>query len=356
SMAQFDSMQNYGDKTKSPTTPTFEQLLREDASKLSPSISSSSRKDHDAEEDHSHHPKKSVLAKVREKAKKLRHSLSNKKKHCEDENSTTPSWGVTLEEEEDEFEDPEYFGAPMYESEFAPENCKEAARQHPRTVPVTSEEHVLANKVKPAGNGSIEEEKEHSSSPNKTLTETVSDKLAPAYATVSDATQAVVTKIQGLIVTSPEDPGTEKKRATLEHTKNDTVLDTNKQTILGTDNHSTLDADNNKHDTLVTKKLETIKTNDRPAIPSEQLWDKGVSVKEYIMNKLEPGEDERALSQVIVEAMSPRKSPREGGVVGKMKEAVTSLIWSDQPSQSTVAHVATNSSSSNIPISTNAHE
>lgn len=61
------------------------------------------------EYDHAHTHKKSVLAKVRDKAKKWRNTLS-KKKHGEDGN-TTPSWGVSLDDDEEE-EDPEYFGAP----------------------------------------------------------------------------------------------------------------------------------------------------------------------------------------------------------------------------------------------------
>lgn len=69
-----------------------------------------SAKDHDPEEDHNQHHKKSVLTKVKEKAKKLRHSLS-KKKHGDDGN-TTPSWGVSLDDEDEDEDDPEYFGAP----------------------------------------------------------------------------------------------------------------------------------------------------------------------------------------------------------------------------------------------------
>lgn len=70
-------------------------------------------KNHDPEEDHVHHQKKSVLSKVKEKARKLKHSLSGKKRHNEDGN-TTPSWGVSLEdyEDEEEEEDAEYLGAP----------------------------------------------------------------------------------------------------------------------------------------------------------------------------------------------------------------------------------------------------
>lgn len=71
---------------------------------------------HDAEEDHNHHPKKSVLTKVKEKAKKLKHSLSNKKKHhdsdSQETDNTTPSLGVNLNDYEDEEEDAEYLGAP----------------------------------------------------------------------------------------------------------------------------------------------------------------------------------------------------------------------------------------------------
>ena len=68
-------------------------------------------KNHDPEEDQTHHQKKSVLSKVKEKARKLRHSLSAKKRHNEDGN-TTPSWGVNLDDYEDEEEDAEYLGAP----------------------------------------------------------------------------------------------------------------------------------------------------------------------------------------------------------------------------------------------------
>lgn len=46
---------------------------------------------------------------MKEKAKKIRRSLS-KKKHSEDGN-TTPSWGVSLDDDEDD-EDAEYLGAP----------------------------------------------------------------------------------------------------------------------------------------------------------------------------------------------------------------------------------------------------
>ncbi|KAK0603977.1 hypothetical protein LWI29_010823 [Acer saccharum] len=104
---------------------------------------------------------------------------------------------------------------------------------------------------------------------------------APAYATVSDATYAIASKIQSLTVSSPA-----------------AVSETDKKLV---------------------------KTGEKDNSLTAQLWDKGVSVKKYILHKFEPGEDEKALSQVITDAMSPRISPRDGTVVKKVKEAVTNL-------------------------------
>ncbi|CAK8536061.1 unnamed protein product [Lathyrus sativus] len=138
---------------KSPSIATMEQFLRGgEAPRMSPTYSHTSAsspsshyfgmKHHDLEEDHGLYQRKSVLAKVKERAKKLvlRNSLSRKRL---DEENLTPSWGVSLEDEEEEEEDPEYLGAPIYESELAPEEYKENARQHPRANPVISEKRVL---------------------------------------------------------------------------------------------------------------------------------------------------------------------------------------------------------------------
>ncbi|XWS71659.1 hypothetical protein CRYUN_Cryun03dG0157300 [Craigia yunnanensis] len=73
------------------------------------------------------------------------------------------------------------------------------------------------------------------------------------------------------------------------------------------------------------------------------------------MNKFEPGEDEKALSQVISDAISPRRTPGDVGVMEKVKGAVNSLIWREEPAQSTIKHSDTNSSS-HIRISTNAQD
>lgn len=81
--------------SSSPSSPYFDRL-----------------KHHDMEEDQAMmYQRKSVLAKVKEKARKLRYSLS-KKRQEEEEANFTPSWGVSLEDEEEEVEDAEYLGAP----------------------------------------------------------------------------------------------------------------------------------------------------------------------------------------------------------------------------------------------------
>ncbi|CAM8909943.1 unnamed protein product [Rhodiola kirilowii] len=287
---------------KTPSSPTIEQLLHGDATRWSPSSPALGRDHHDPEEDHTHLHKKSVLAKVKEKAKRWRQNLG-KKKQSQDSN-TTPSWGVSLDDDHDDV-DPEYLGAPMYESEKAPEGLKETARQHPRAVPVTSQKYAVPsrasedtkcqekenppNSPKQKAN---EENKESvtspSPSPSKTLTESVTaklapayesvtEKLAPAYATLSEKTHNIAAKIQSLTVstTSHEQQGS-------------------------------------------------------PDHEDQQKYDKGVSVKEYLYQKFEPGEDEKALSKVIAEAISPKKSPDGKGVVEKVRDVVSSLLRTEE--------------------------
>ena len=55
-----------------------------------------------------------------------------------------------------------------------------------------------------------------------------------------------------------------------------------------------------------------------------QPQDNGVSVTKYLMHKFEPGEDERALSQVITQTIRCEK----------MKEAMNSLLGNVEPSDS----------------------
>ena len=110
------------------------------------------------------------------------------------------------------------------------------------------------------------------SASQKTLTEAVSKILAPACNMVSEATQTIVSKLQR--------PGVDEE------------------------------------------------------IGSKMKYDKGVSVKEFVLQKLEPGEDDKALSKVIIESMSPRNRNsnrnEEKHVVEKFREAVSSLLGKEE--------------------------
>ncbi|XP_031486444.1 low-temperature-induced 65 kDa protein-like isoform X2 [Nymphaea colorata] len=67
----------------------------------------------------------------------------------------------------------------------------------------------------------------------------------------------------------------------------------------------------------------------------EVQYDKGVSVKEYLIQKLEPGEGDKALSEVITDAITPNKgAPVEGEktVVEMVKEVVSSFLGTEEPS------------------------
>ncbi|XP_022732438.1 low-temperature-induced 65 kDa protein-like isoform X2 [Durio zibethinus] len=317
-MAQLDPMHQYGDNPRSTTNPTVEHLRVGEAQTWSPRSHASSttyarsHEVHDTEDVQYHSKKLTVIAKVKDKARRWRHSLI-KKKHSEGDNST-PSWGVRLEDEDYEDEDPEYLGAPMYESELAPEGYKENARQNPRAVPVISEKHVLASSVKPVSEQGKKE---------PTLAETKAKKPAPANATGTDATRNITSMTQGLFVSAPTGSETEK------HATHEAGM------------YATQETD--KH---------LLKTDSKLS-PRENKWDKGVSVKAYIMNKFEPGEDEKALSQVISNAISPRRTPGDVGVLDKVKGAVNSLLWREEPTQSTIKQSDTNSFPQ-IPVSTNA--
>ncbi|XP_054814003.1 uncharacterized protein LOC129314551 isoform X2 [Prosopis cineraria] len=335
-MAQLHRSYAPADASKSPA-PTVEQLLRGgEPSRGSPSSSSSDRSKHwDPQEDHSHHQKKSVLTKVKEKAKKLRHSLS-KKKH---DDNAIPS----LVEDEDA-EDTEYLGAPMYESELAPEQYKEKAMQHPRANAIT-EKHVMLGSVKSGAEGERETPLSPSKSKRIPAQTPGPSKAKPVYT----ATHSFPSKFLGLSVEPPE---RETSSAPTTSRKVSSAMSSPKTPRDKTAaSKAFFDASVLPH------------ASSAPATPqasarngySDQIWDKGVSVKEYLMNKLEPGEDDRALSQVISEAMSPKRNPEDKGVMEKVRDAVTSLLRNDEPSQHAVQTPVTQTSAE-IPVSTNAYE
>ncbi|KAG2292689.1 hypothetical protein Bca52824_039358 [Brassica carinata] len=303
----------------------------------------SPRKENEHHGEHSHH-KKSLFSKMKDKAKKLQHSLSGKRRHDEEGGDATmsPPFGrledhqvreaggyATLSprdkskdhkerEGEVEEEDPEYLGAPMYESKKAPEELKETARQHPRETPVITETNVLS--VLPSKHNAEHEHKDCSGSntesmaektgkqytnqkaisPSKTVTETVTETLAPAYAKVSEATHSITKKIQDMAF--PESTEAEPK-------------------------------------TNDVSEINTAGTN-QPAGFNTKVWDKGVSVKEYISEKFEPGEDDKALSRVITKAISPRRASSEAAAFG----GATNMV------------AASNSADNKAPLLTNTNE
>ncbi|KAJ8750625.1 hypothetical protein K2173_015802 [Erythroxylum novogranatense] len=358
--SQLDGMQRRGESSKTPAVPTFEQLLRGnsgDATRWSPRSTATTGKEHDMEDDHTPH-KKSVLARVKEKAKKWRNSLS-KKKHSEDGN-TTPSWGVNMEDEE---EDPEYLGAPMYESEMAPERYKESARQRPRAIPVISEKHVLKSSVnydtpdkkssprsyKPISvQTCTSRQQEKDKSPKK---QTVNVSGKPAHNTDSKTPgkiQILAASTSGTASPGPATLSPVKPPSTLSiETKNTAAFAPSAVDMKHA--NAVPGASDQAEPTPAPAAAETVDQ----ASPREHIWDKGVSVKEYIMNKFEPGDDERALSQVISQVISPRKSPGDVGVVEKVRGVVASLLRNDAASSLNSHPPATNSP---IPISTNARE
>ncbi|KAL6516433.1 hypothetical protein OROGR_019738 [Orobanche gracilis] len=267
------------------------------------------------------HNRKSVIAKVKERAKKLKHTLSGRKNVQGNElfgDKTSPTFDDDDDDDDESIDDPEYLGAPMYESEAAPEILKENARQHPRAVPVVSENHRTPNKPKP-----LETNIPPNVSPN------MSEKIAPtaAYDAMSnaDATYKTASKISRLTIAPKNETGDDATGITVPLSSPD----------------------------YVHKKLREKVGNPKqygPACSSPQTWDKGVSVKEYFINKMEPGEDDRALSQAITEAISPRRIPSNTSVVEKVKEVVTSFFWTEeQPSISTAK--PTSSSFSAVPQS-----
>ncbi|XP_042044817.1 uncharacterized protein LOC121790739 isoform X2 [Salvia splendens] len=235
--------------------------------------------------------------------------------------------------------DPEYLGAPMYESEAAPDCLKETARQHPRAEPVISESHrtpnmkheasllggdkpvspntnIVTNKIHAAAEklaptcAAVSNATHNSANMITNTSHAVADKLAPACNVVSDATHKIATKIAGIAVASPETQPCQEAKAELMSEDGGNL----KARLNVTD-----DAGNPK----------------QCATGSPQTYERGVSVKEYFLNKLEPGEDEKALSQAITKAISPRKSTGETGVVDKVKEAITSFFRQEEASNST---------------------
>ncbi|KAI4368863.1 hypothetical protein MLD38_017371 [Melastoma candidum] len=229
--------------------------------------------DHEGQDFHG----KSVLSKVKDKARRWRQNLG-KKKDTEHEDGTgtgtgMPCGGIASLLEEEEEEDAEYLGAPMYESELAPLDCKEHARQHPRANPVISENHLLPNSPRlgdPRGMNS-------SMRPTRTM--------APSR---SLPNRDAASMMQGLTI-RPRPGAASSDQA------DDRLVRQNRASPVG----------------------------------NAQRY--GISMREYLAQKLKPGEDDKALSRVITNSMSPRAATNDNithevGIVEKVKDAVSSLL------------------------------
>lgn len=291
----------------------------------------------------------------------------------------------------------------MYESEAAPECLKETARQHPRAEPVVSENHrapnmtkhetasqqatsmitntthAVAEKIAPAYAAVSDAAHSINTDMIKNTTQTVADKLAPACAAVSEATHTTTQTVADKLAPAcaAVSNATHNTTQTVAAAVSDATHNTT-QTVadkLAQANAAVSGATHNTTQTVADKlapayaavseathqiasKIAGVAVASRDALQdtsryseakaelvsqdagnlkscptsSPQTYDKGVSVKEYFLNKLEPGEDERALSQAITEAISPRKSTGETGVVDKVKEAVTSFFRQEENS------------------------
>ncbi|KAF7823696.1 mucin-5AC isoform X2 [Senna tora] len=392
-MAQLERYPRQVNTARTLSTPTVEKILRgSDSYKGSPTSSGpnspSSPFDksrlHDLEEDSSHNQKKSVLTKVKEKAKKLRYSLSKKK---QEDGIITPAWAVTLEDEEEE-EDAEYLGAPK----LAPEAYKENARQHPRATPVIAENHILQSPSKSKAELDREKWFNNATAIKKTTVPTIATtpnynpigsssdkkmtgnnnvsssptKLTPSYSSRRsdnhNTSSAIFSgpKIQGLTVSKPseiyESPSsapTLRNKSPLSGVSSPQTpppivvpkINTSKKP-----HFSSLSAPTTPHKSSSSCSSAATLTM-KKSNSNDQTWEKGVSVKEFFINKLEPGEDEKALSQVISEVMSPRRTPGDVGVMEKVREAVNSLLRNEPSSQSGVRTPANTRrpSSSQIP-------
>ncbi|KVI11953.1 hypothetical protein Ccrd_009645 [Cynara cardunculus var. scolymus] len=290
------------------TSLTFQQLLQIEDSNWS----QKQRKNQDQADDGNHHNKKSVLAKVKDKARKLKCSLSGKKHHDENESrgpSTTPPSSVGREEEA------KYRSAPMNGPKLAPDTHKQASRDHHREAPVTriQNHYTTSNAREPCAPiqqvsrvqsdqalEKSEDERANSSSTNA-ITKAQSNNQPPpdtsVVASETDANNQVPTTAHVSKVHDLPESGSKFSGLKVSTSKS-----------------------------VASKADESVKEGEDMKDESHT-WDKGFSMKEYLMHKFEPGGDERELSQVITQTISPRRD--------KVREVMSSSLKNDEPSEST---------------------
>ncbi|KAI7749380.1 hypothetical protein M8C21_026526 [Ambrosia artemisiifolia] len=124
--------------TKSSTTQTSVdvQHLQGGGTSSSPKCSSKAKPNHDHDDHGNHHHKKSVFTKVKEKARKLKKSISGRKRREEngtqDPYITPPGSAGSLDDDKDQ---PEYFGSPLYEARDVPNTDTQSGKQPENATP-----------------------------------------------------------------------------------------------------------------------------------------------------------------------------------------------------------------------------
>ncbi|CAH1432483.1 unnamed protein product [Lactuca virosa] len=286
---QVQNVQHIKSTSKAQTSSTFQQLLQREGSKWSHISTEKLKKNKNQEHNGNDHNKKSsVLAKVKEKAKKLKHSLSIKKhRHENDPPSTSVTCNAITSSEDKGGENAEFHSPRMSTSKHIPDTNKQEARDHPREahIPIT-EKHSPTSKDEPTCSSNTIK---NSHSKNGELTDDANHQVTSTVGAHNDVNNQAATTADAAKENDLPESSSRFSNLTV--------------STAGKDERSTEEGENMK------------------------TWERGVSVKEYLLQKFEPGEDERALSQIITQTISPRRD--------KVREAMSSFLKTEEPSEST---------------------
>ncbi|KAG0473684.1 hypothetical protein HPP92_015541 [Vanilla planifolia] len=257
----------------------------------------SPRKSHFPEDNS--HGKRSVISKLKEKVRRWKNARPFTKKHgCGegDEVAALSPPGLNQREKGvEEEDDREFIGAPMYKSLRG--SPRKAGAPSPRAPwgstagsSISTGELMAVTKTSEEGSRASLNKLEKPLDPAPAIaawtpTQTVKEFLTPLYNMLSTATQAIASKIHG-----PPNAAAAQ-------------------------------------DEIMAK----VDCDKKPAEAAD-IWAKSEAVKDHLMSKLHPGEEDRALSEVITEVMSPKKAGEERdqglavSLAGKIKGAFSSII------------------------------
>ncbi|XP_078427486.1 uncharacterized protein LOC144699997 [Wolffia australiana] len=270
------------------------------------------------QEEGEHHEKKSVLKKVKEKAKKIKETIGMKKhEHGEEEEGEERS-----SDQEETEQDAEVHGAPMYETEAA--------------------KGFVANQEKEPSKEGSKLEEDAGAPPT-----TAAAPLVPGSYQSTGSSHEVAPIEPGLIrsfqaMSTEEGQKKEEDKPSQEHAEM-SYKDKITSTIVDTAVHA--------KEAAVTayEKLTPQKKAEEEGEAGKKQADKWVTVKDYLAEKLSPGEEDKALCEVISETIHKRKEEEQDiqeepakqqtveeksssqGVVGKIKGAVASVFGGYHP-------------------------